>query len=1113
LSPVLFGTFFFYIYKKKMKCIIFSRTLAVFILSLMTLPSLSQSLEGGFRNPPESAKPRTWWHWTNSNISIEGITKDLEWMKNAGIGGFQIADVASGQGQTVEKKIPFGSPDWYNAVRHAAAEADRLGLEMTVFSSPGWSLTGGPWVKPEQAMKKLVWSEMNLKGPLKFKGKLPPVPSVEGPIRNLSRSAKPGPNESKYSRDFLVLAFPMPGDETDIRSLKPVITTSGGTVDTEALLDDDLNTAARIRSGKDRAITWIQFSFGKPVSVKAVTLANRSGIPVGTIKAGNDQSELKTLAVLPGPQLYRAGKVTTYSFTETEATCFRIEFTGAPLRPADVMAETVTKPDSVYVFSELKLHTGARINRWEDKAGFYHLFTYEPVESVKVPQESAIDIAGIINLTPLLKPDGSIEWDVPKGEWTIMKFGYSLTGSTNRPAVPSGSGLEVDKLSSRHSEDYIRTYMEPIKQSLGQLYGRSMQYVLLDSWEAGMQNWTDDMIGEFTRRRGYDPTPYLPCLAGRVVVSSEISDRFLWDFRRTLADMFAENHFRVITEYLHNQGIKTYGEVSGVSLEILEDALLCKKYVDIPMGEFWRGKMHPDLMYYQDVRGAASASHIYGKNIVATESFTGGGFDSPRSLKETGDYWFSQGVNRIVFHTSAHQPLDTKPGNTMVGTHINRNITWADQAGPFMKYLARNSFMLQQGTFVADIAYLLNEGAPSTMPIWGEGLTPALPEGYDFDYVNADVLLNLMTVNADGKPSLPSGMTYELLVLPPADKMTMPVLRKLHSLAAAGARISGQRPLTTPGLTGYPGSQEEFNELVSELWGDLDGISRTRRAFGKGMVYWGVPPGRILEMNGIRPDVIPDASRGKVSWIHRRTKDEDIYFIVNLTDTTANLNISFRTTGREAEIWDPSAGTVRPATYSFSQLHTDVPLCLEKRQSVFVVFRNKTDVKARTIPQTKPVLLTTLTGPWNISFPPNLGAPSGISVQKLESWTTSNDDGIKYFSGTATYTKTFEVPKSGIAGGKKIILDLGKVADIAEVYVNGRSAGILWDYPYRTDITGLVSKGSNTLEIRVTNQWTNRLAGDQKAPPGKKILNSSLFVYSRELSESGLMGPVIVEIE
>jgi len=1089
----------------------FKRLLIIVSLLVSTSQAPSQSLEEGFKNPPESAKPRAWWHWTNSNITLDGITKDLEWMSRAGIGGFQLADVASGQGQTVEKKILFGSPEWLDAVRHAASEAERLNLEMTIFSSAGWSLTGGPWVKPEQAMKKLVWSETNVTGTRKFRGNLPPVPSNEGPIRNLSRSAKPGISEPQFSRDFLVLAFPTPPDEADIQNLNPVITTSAGQIGGKELLDDDLNTSARIRSGKDKNIAWIQFSFDKPVKIKAVTLASRNGIPVGAFRYGTNGADFRTAAVLPGAQLYRAGKVETISFPEVTASYFRLEFTGAPMRPADVMAETVTKPDSVYVFSEIKLHTGARINRWEDKAGFYHLFSYEPVASSEVPASSAIDKSKIIDLTDRMLPDGTLDWNVPEGRWTIMRFGYSLTGSTNRPAVPSGLGYEVDKLSKQHSEAYIKAYTDPLKNSLGPLYGKNLQYVLLDSWEAGMQNWTDNMIEEFTSRRGYDPTPYLPCLTGRVVGSSEISDRFLWDFRRTLADMFAENHFKVITEYLHKQEIKTYGEVSGVSLEILEDALLCKKYVDIPMGEFWRGIMHPDLMYYQDVRGAASASHIYGKEITATESFTGGGFDSPRVLKETGDYWFTQGVNRIIFHTSAHQPLDSKPGNTMVGTHINRNITWAEQAGPFMKYLARNSYMLQQGKFVADIAYLLNEGAPSTMPIWGEGLTPALPEGYDFDYINADALLNLMSVNTDGKLSLPSGMTYDLLVLPQIDKMTLPVLRKLHSLVSAGARISGQRPLTTPGLTGFPGSQEEFNELASELWGDLDGVSRTRRTFGKGKVYWGVQPGRILEMSGISPDVMFNARSDEISWIHRRTKDEDIYFIVNLTDTTVNLNIRFRVADREAEIWDPSAGTVRPASYSFSQSNTTVPLYLEKRQSVFVVFRKKTDIKARTIPREEPVLLTTLTGTWDISFPPEMGAPARVSVGKLESWTSSSDDGIKYFSGTAVYTMPFEVQKGWISEGKKLMLDLGKVGDLAEVRVNGQSAGIIWDYPYRTDITSMVRKGANKLEIMVTNQWTNRLAGDRNAKAGDKVLNSTLFIFpGTTLKESGLLGPVTI---
>lgn len=1088
-------------------CLCIKRLLFLLFLSFC-LNISAQDLESGFKNPPESAKPRTWWHWTNSNITKEGITKDVEWMKRIGIGGMQLADVASGQGQTVEKKILFGSPEWLDAVHHAAAEADRLGLEMAIFSSPGWSLTGGPWVKPEQAMKKLVWSLTDVKGPADLTIKLPSPPDNEGPIRDFSRSARISDSDPHFYKDCIVLAFPAPPDETDISRLISSVTTSGGVINPAALLDDNLNSATAIRSGKDRDIVWLQYNFDQPVKAKAITIASRAGIPVGFVKAGDDLNALKIIAVLPGAQLYRAGKVETFSFPEVSSKIFRIEFTGAPMRPNDVMAETPTRPDSVYTINELKLHAGARINRWEDKAGFYHLFSYEPVASNDVPDISAIPAESVTNISKYMSPDGTVRWKVPAGNWTIMRFGYSLTGSTNRPAVRTGSGYEVDKLSREHTAAYIKDYTEPIARELGPLFGKSLTAVMLDSWEAGMQNWTDSMLTEFRKRRGYDLSPYLPCLSGRVVGSGTISDRVLWDFRRTLADMFAENHYKVLTDYLNRQGLKTYGEASGVSLEILEDALLCKKYVDYPMGEFWYRPLHPALMYYQDIRGAASASHVYDKNIVAAEAYTGGGFESPYTLKKIGDYWFAQGVNRFVFHTSAHQPLDTKPGNTMVGTHINRNITWAEQAAPFMNYLSRNSYMLQQGKFVADIAYLLNEGAPSTMPIWGSGLNPAPPDGYDYDYINADVLVNRMKVSPDGKLVLPDGMSYSVLVLPETKFMTIPVLDKIKELVLNGATVIGPKPEHTPGLTGFPESEEILRADVNELWGDLDGISRTRRIAGKGLIVWGAPLQTVLEMKGIAHDLQYDRLLGKnISWIHRKTGESDIYFVVNSSDGPQKLNFSFRTSGNEAEIWDPSDGSTRKTAYEMSQNRTVVPLDLEERQSVFVVFRNKTSVTSvKAQPEPAPAAVSELTGDWEVSFPPDAGAPAKITMDTLRSLTLSTDDGVKYFSGTATYSKTFNVQKSMLQGKGKVILDLGKVGDIAEVEVNGTQAGTLWKAPYVADITGLLRKGENRIAVRVTNEWTNRLAGDRIT--GKKVLNSTLFVRPGFLPESGLMGPV-----
>lgn len=1089
----------------------------IFLLLSTASPAQNSSglMEGDFRNPPDAAKPRTWWHWTGSNITKEGITKDLEWMNRAGIGGMQLADVASGSGQTVEKKVLFGSPEWLDAVKHAASEARRLDLEMTIFSSAGWSLTGGPWVKPEQAMKKLVWTENPISGPVRFKDTLELPPDCEGPFGNMSRSAQS--TEPSYYSDCLVLAFPAPSAGADFADAVRKITSATGPLEAASLMDGNLNTSMRIRSSKSDKSSFLQFEFDTPFRAGAITLASRNGIPFCTLSASDDGIKYSRLAILPGAQLYRAGKVETVAFPETSAKYYRIDFTGAPWRPADVMAEVDPRPDSVYILNEVTLHSVGKVNRWEDKAGFFHLFDYDPVTASPASPAStasAIDPSSVIDLTSKMDENGVLTWDAPKGNWTVMRFGYSLTGSKNRPAVPSGLGYEVDKLSREHTLSYIQGYTDPIKNTLGPLYGTGLQYVLLDSWEAGMQNWTDGMIAEFRKRRGYDPKPFIPALSGYIIGNRDISDRFLWDFRRTLADMFAENHFSAVTDYLNKQGLKTYGEVSGVSLEILEDALLSKKYVDIPMGEFWFRSLHPDLMYYQDVRGAASASHIFGKKIVGAESFTGGGFESPWSLKKVGDYWFTQGVNRIIFHTSAHQPLDTKPGNTMVGTHINRNITWAETAKPFMTYLARNSYMLQQGNFVADIAYLLKEGAPSTMPIWGTGLIPVLPEGYDFDYINSDALISMADTDADGNIIIPGNSKFRVIVLPNTDQMTLPVLKKLHDLVRNGAVIIGPRPMRTPGLSGYTASEPVLKEMADDLWGDLDGISRTRRSFGKGQVFWGMPLSSALQYLGVAKDV--EYSRpldAGISWIHRKDGDTDIYFIVNMSGNEISTDMRFRVSGREAEIWDPVTGDISSASYTISSNKTTVPLKMDGHQSLFIVFRRQTEVASKTIPEKEQIMLSELNQVWDLKFQPGLGAPEDAVQVRQGSWTESQDNGIKYFSGTAVYTTTFDAPGKWFRENGRMLLDLGRVGDIAEVAVNGIPVAVLWSMPFRCDITGICRKGSNTIEVRVTNQWTNRLIGDRLAPAGQKVLNSSLFVRGGQLPESGLLGPVRLILE
>jgi hypothetical protein len=1130
-----------------------------------TPPALNASaqdpLAQGFLAPPDSAKPRTWWHWTNGNVTESGITKDIEWMKRVGIGGFQLVDVASGNGQVVEPKINFGTQEWYHAVRHSAELAKQLDLEMSIFSCAGWSEAGGPWVTPQMAMKKLVWSETDVAGPVKFATKLTQPPSSEGPVRDSGAGARP--DAPHFYADSAVVAYRTPVDEAPMASLHPKVTTSGGPIDGAALMDESLTTAISVAAPKDGGTAWLQYEFAKPYSARALSLGMKGRIPVGRILASDDGVSFRVVAATPGPQGYHGASVRTFAFPAVTARFFRVEFDRSGLTPAEVIhGQAATAPaergpapaNAGYGVTEAIFYSDARVNHWEDKGAFGSLMdVYDVVPTPDAPAAAEISRGDIVDLTGKMDKDGVLRWDVPAGRWTILRMGYSLTGAKNRPSVPAGSGYEVDKLSSKYVQQYFAGYMNPMKEHLGDLIGSTVQYMTMDSWEAGMQNWTDQMIAEFQSRRGYDPTPYLPVLAGRVVENADASDRFLWDFRRTLADLYAGEFYGTMDSELHKLGMKAYSEASGVALEIPEDTLLNKSHIDIPMAEFWVGHMHPESMYYADVRGAASAAHVYGKPLVATESFTGGGYESPYTLKKFADYWFAQGVNRIVFHTSAEQPLDTKPGNTMVGTHINRNITWAELAKPFMTYVARVSYMLQQGNPVADLAYLLPEGAPSTMPFWGDGLQPAPPAGYDYDLINTDALLHRTSVVADGRvhiegsSAMPDGMSYRVLVLPPTTQMTPEVLHKLHELVAAGATVVGARPTSSPSLLHYPDADAQVRDLATDLWGDMDGVTLNQHTYGKGMTYWGITLDEVLTRLKSAPDF---ASSGSLDnppvWVHRHTPDAEIFFVANQADAPVHLDARFRVSGKDVEVWRPMNGAmtgdrpgnvaaytsvariadrsgnrqpgIEPATYTAQPGFTIVPLDLAERESVFVVFRNAAPAAARSASGAVETKLATLSGPWTLTFPTNWGAPASVQMPQLASWTESSDPGVKYFSGTATYTKTVQAPAAWFRHGQHIWIDLGKVRDIAEVKVNGKSAGLTWAPPYRVDVTGALKPGANRLEIAVTNQWTNRLMGDRLVPAEKRVLTPAGaaaggggFSFGPQTSpESGLLGGVTI---
>lgn len=1091
----------------------------------------STDISSSFKNPPPAAWPRAWWHWTNSNVTKTGITKDMEWMKRVGIQGMQMGDVASGSGQAVpeNEKIVFGTPQWLDALKHTAEEAQRLNLEFTMFTSAGWSLTGGPWVKPEQAMKKVVWSENRIDASKAAVGniKLLQPPSAEGAGPLLQGSKGRG----GFYKDYAVVAFKTPPAEIAEDGNHVTVTTAKGVVtDAATLFDQDVATGITVPAAGDKT-TWIQLAYDKPFHARAITLAARGrGIAIGKIQVSNDGIAFKTVATTPGKLGYRPGVIRTYAFPDVTAKYFRLVFTNEAPQPGEIISEITTAPIGDYAMTEITLHSGARIDRWQEKAGFNQLFEYTNTDTPPESADAEIKKNDIIDLTSKMSADGTLNWTAPKGtNWTIMRFGYALTGAKNRPAVPAGSGYEADKMSVADITSYMDGYTAPLKKAMGPLYGKSLQYMVMDSWEAGITNWTELMPEEFQKRRGYSLLQYLPALAGYVVDDPKESERFLWDFRRTIVDLIAQNHYGTVTDYLHKDGIKTYSEAGGVSLESTEDALLNKKYVDIPMGEFWVKDLHPSSMYYEDMRGAASASHVYGKGLVAAESFTGGNYEAPAKLKNLADYWFTQGLNRMVFHTSAQQPLDTKPGNTMVGTHINRNITWAELGRPFMTYLARNMYMLQRGLYSADILYLLNEGAPSTMPFWGAGVQPSTPEGYLFDYINADALETRVSVDGKGKLVFPDGLQSSIIVLPPTPLMSLPVLRKLKELVQGGATVVGPKPTAAPGLTGgASSSDDELKEIVFDMWGDLDGISRTYKAYGKGSVYWGLPLDKVLKYNGVKEDVLDHRTLSEVSWIHRRDGDKDIYLVVNRTDSTQNLHVQFRVTGKEPILWHPDRGNSEEVSYQMNADNTEVPVSLEPHETVYVVFDKATQQKSKWVDHYTHKAVGKIDGAWQLTFPANWGAPTGVQqMDKLASWTENTNDGIKYFSGTATYTKTFDVTKDMLKTGK-LSVDLGNVGDIAVVTINGGKPDTLWHAPYRT-VSSELKSGKNTIKVEVTNEWTNRIAGDRAAPADKKILASAPTPFGGNagnggargagprpgpaLPASGLLGPVRIMAE
>ncbi len=1144
--------------------------LALFALSPLPFsPADAQSqpsagpTPGAFENPPDSAKPRAWWHWLSGNVTEPGITADLEWMKRVNIAGFQMFDGDLGSPLFVDKPLIWMQPDWKSAWHHAAAEADRLHLEMSMAASGGWSETAGPWVKPAQGMKKYVWSETEVDGPKAFAAALPAPPRNLGKFQDMTAppplhfpaatdlaGAKsqppqpPRPPVDPYYADVAVVAYRTPEDEQRVADLHPTVTSSAGEIDGDKLTDGKYSTAVSVPVAANDQSGWVEFTFQQPFHARAVTIGfpppvqfTGGGLLKGEVQASDDGSSWKTLVTLPGPAETAsvAFPIRTFTFPETTAKYFRV--VAEPVKANPMLASFgIAPPPRTIRFSEIEFASAPRVAYWEDKASFGLSAESVTDATPNAPAAGAIKTSDVLDLTSKMRPDGTLDWQVPPGKWTILRLGYSLTGEVNHPATPAATGPEVDKLSRKDVESYVEQYTKMISDVAGPYFGKSFQYFLMDSWEAGQENWTEQMMVEFRKRRGYDMTPYLPVLTGRVVGSAAVSDAFLWDFRRTIADMLAENHYAVAAAYFKQHGIGLYAEAMGTDLPTTGDGLLNKGQVSIPMGEFWTPLPgQPDSPQHNaDVREAASASHIYGKPLTATESFTTMPIvtpwgQSPFYLKPLADENFARGVNRIVFHTSDQQPFTDdahKPGMTLgpFGQDYTRNITWAEQAKAWNTYLARCSYLLQQGRYVADVAYFYGEGAPATVPFW-KPLSPALPTHYGTDFINADVLLHHASVR-DGRLTLDSGMSYKVIAIQQdTHALTLPLLRKLHELVERGVVLIAPKPEYSPSLSDGPGAENELKATADQIWGSGD--SAQGHPVGKGKVYGSGTIEDVLQAEGMRSDFssgalenvgedVPYAlpkgfSPEDLVYIHRHLAAEEIYFVATQKPHAFDVDASFRVIGKEPELWHPDTGKTEPAAYTVKDGITTVRLHMDPEGSVFVVFREKRSAPRPPQPAAPARELATFTGPWRVAFAPNRGAPAEATFPELQSWTKSDDAGVKYFSGSAVYSKDVDVQPAWLHAGAPVLLDLGVVEAMAEVTVNGKPVGgVLWKPPFRVDIAPMLHPGSNHVEVKVTNLWPNRMIGDLQPGVTKRYTFTDFHAFRPDspLLESGLLGPV-----
>lgn len=1046
-----------------------------FALLSCSIYTQQNNWERNFQNPPEMTKPWVYWYWINDNISKEGITKDLEAMSKAGIGEALIGNVVDVRNGKFGKAKVL-SPEWWSCVEHAISEAERLDMKVGMFNCPGWSQSGGPWVKSTQAMRYLDNKEYRVKGPQKLNLKL-----------------------EKTNPDFqplIVQAFPAPKSDADAISLKIANVTSIGTIkNSMVLFDGNRSTAVKFTEAETTILVQLKKeSVFRSVQIFPSDTAMTASCRLEMKNASNKWILVKKIKIDRGNIDNNVGPIVFGPICES----FKA-FTAKEIRFVfnSIIAGKIC---------EIELSAAPRLANYIEK----QLGKMSPVPTVNAnsylwdkPEEFnekdlLVDSKKVIDVTKFVNANNELEWNVPKGEWIIQYTGMTPTGVKNHPTTDEGRGYEVDKMNKELAQYHFDSYVGQILQRIPADKRKGFRHVVADSYETGSQNWTDDLNILFKKTYGYDPYPWLPVLNGRIVESVDRSERFLWDLRGIVAN-------KISTEYVG--GLRERCEQNGLSLWLENyghwgypgEFLSYGGASNDLGGEFWLSR--PELGPVE-CRCATSAAHTYGKQVVSAEAFTSHWTFNvmPRDFRMRGDWAWTLGINHFVLHVYIHQPDERKPGvNAWFGTDFNRHNTWFSSSKTYFNYIRRSSAMLQSGCHVADVAYFISEDVPNMTG----AMEPKLPAGYDYDFINGDVLLNQASV-MDGNLVLNSGASYRILVLPKRETMRPELLAKITELVKAGATIMGDAPLRSPSSENYPACDTQVREMAKALWQDTNGKTGTEMHVGKGTVYSSISLVEAFTRMKNQPAIVMPEN---MLYTQRTEGNSQFYFISNQKQTSVKSNISFRVSGLQPELWDAVTGEMRPLkNFVQKEGRTIIPLEFNGGDSYFIVFRNKT--AANGIGTNFPVFYQVMNLPenWIINFDTTYLAPAKMNITKLFDWTTNENQTVKYFSGKATYSTNF---KFNGDVSIPLYIDLGKVEGIATVRLNGREIGTLWCYPYQASASGAIINGNNKLEVDIINCWWNRLIGDQQV--GIKPLTYTATVNwnaKSELVPAGLIGPV-----